>query len=275
MASPTQQLLRQGAWKVWHAPGFDPQELLNRIASEERPVVARFEQIGEVTGYWKGGPLRAKTALRYQVKQRLFAQAHPRLSEFRNLTWLRERLFAAPRPLAVAEWRKSGLVRHQWLYTECMQGRTPLSEAWPAMEPAQRKRCALQLADEVARMHSLHFVHHDLFPRNIMVSGVDEMQPIAFLDAWAGGPGFCLRGPEYDIACLALSWPDEWEPEEQALFLQRYLDSRQAQGRPIRNKVRWVRSIEKQRTAWARKLKASPRRRGGRAVPTLDWRAPI
>ncbi|MCP5023028.1 MAG: hypothetical protein GY930_14805 [bacterium] len=275
MANPPHRILHQDGWKVWHVPDFDPRALLARFENEDHPRIAGFEDVSGYSGYWKAGPLRTKTAWRYGIKQRLLAQAHPRLAEFRNLVWLRERLFAAPRPLAVGEWRRAGLVRHQWLFTEQMPGRKPLSEEWSELEEPDRKGCILHLADEVARMHSLHFVHHDLFPHNIMVGGMDDPQPIAFLNAWAGGPGFCLRGPSYDIACLALRWPGEWEREEQALFLQRYLESLNAQGRPIRNLAHWVRSIERQRATWVHKLQASPRRRGGRPVPCAEWRAPI
>ncbi len=267
--------MRQDGWKVWHVDDFNPEPLLRRIADANQPVIARFESVNEFEGYWKGGPLRKKTALRYQIKQRLFAQAHPRLAEFQNLEWLRDRLFCAPRPLAIGEWRQAGLVRYQWLFTERMQGREALSEAWPKRTQADRRLAILHLADEVARMHSLHFVHHDLFPRNIMFGDESHTQPIAFLDAWAGGPGFCLRGPNYDIACLALRWPGEWERDEQALFLRRYLDSRQAQGRPIKNVARWIRSIESQRRAWVRKLESSSRRRGGLPVPSAEWSAPL
>ncbi|MBL4770490.1 MAG: hypothetical protein JKY61_04990 [Planctomycetes bacterium] len=276
MESP--RLLRVDSWKVWHHPEFDPRELMQRLqppGSQELPIIARFESLGQVSGYWKGAPLRLKTALRYQAKNRLLRRRHPRLSEFHNLRWLDERLFAAPTPLAIGELRQRGLVRYQWLFTEKMPDRSPMSEVWADLDEDSRRRCILHLAAEVARMHSLHFVHHDLFPRNLMLSNNDALQPVAFLDAWAGGPGFCLRGPSYDIACLALDWPATWTREEQELFLESYLEGRAAQGKPIRRVSRWLRDVEGQRAAWVRKLEGSQRRRGGRPIPSADWRAPL
>ncbi len=268
--------LIQDGWKVWHAPDFDPQFVLERLSTPEPGVQAQFEEFDGQGGYWKGGPLRIKSGLRYQAKQRLLGLPHPRLAEFNNLLWLRKRLFCAPRPLAVGELRRGGLVRYQWLFTGTLLGRRTWSEAWPDLDPQARTRCILHLADEVARMHGLHFVHRDLFPRNLMID-VDPAaeQPVGFLDAWAGGPGMGLRGPNYDIACLALDWPGHWSAEEQTLFLERYLDRRKAHGKPIRGVLAWIRSVERQREAWVKKLQASSRRRGGRPVPTAGWKAPI
>jgi hypothetical protein len=274
MAHATIDFQRRDAWRVWHVPDFEPSELIERVEREGFPVLARFESVGNRNGYWKGAPLRTKTALRYRVKQVLLGQSLPRRSEFKNLIWLRERLFAAPRPLAIGEWHGRGGIRYQWLFTETLEERVTWSEAWGGLEAPQRSPLILHLADEVARMHALHFVHRDLFPRNLMVAPVSHPQPVAFLDAWAGGPGLGLRGPSYDIACLALDWPDTWERAEQALFLERYRLGRAAQGKPIRNVRGWLQSVERQRDAWVGKLEASPRRRGGRPVPKAEWRAP-
>ncbi|MDF1837672.1 MAG: lipopolysaccharide kinase InaA family protein [Planctomycetota bacterium] len=276
MDSAAPVLWTQDRWKVWHVPGFDPGPLVERAAASGMAVQGQFESTCGFQGYWKGGPLRFKTAVRYQAKQRLLGLQHPRRSEFENLNWLRARMFCAPRALAAAEFRQHGLVRHQWLYTESMPNRRTWSEAWPELLPPGRERCIVHLADEVARMHSLHFVHRDLFPRNLMVDpSKGAEQPVGFLDAWAGGPGMGLRGPAYDIACLALDWPDSWTDPEQALFLNRYLDRRNAHGKPVKRIPAWIRSVETQRETWVHKLTASSRRRGGRPIPKSNWRAPI
>jgi hypothetical protein len=275
MQSPPTELLNLDSWSIAHVPGFDPRELITRVEESGFAVQAQFETVDHLRGYWKGAPLRTKTALRYRTKQLLLRHPHPRRCEFINLRWLRERLFTAPRPLAIGEWRQRGLIRYQWLLTEAMDDHQTWTEVWSTLDAPKRQQSIRHLADEVARMHSLHFVHHDLFPRNLMIAPGSHLQPVGFLDSWAGGPGLGLRGPTYDIACLALDWPETWTREEQVLFLERYQNARAGQGMPIRNVYAWLRSIEKQRATWVRKLESSTRRRGGRPVPSADWRAPI
>ena len=89
-----------------------------------------------------------------------------------------------------------------------------------------------ELADEVARMHALHFVHRDLYPRNLLVRGPDRARRIVFLDAWRGGARLQLRGPAYDLGCLFLHLPEWLSVERQQRLFERYLAQRAIQGKP-------------------------------------------
>lgn len=153
--------------------------------------------------YWKGSALFGKAAVRYACKRALLFQPLPRMREFANLRWLRRHLFQAPRPIAAGVLWRGGLPVHQFLATEEVPHAIDLGRFLDA-RPAQDLRTGVldEIAREVARMHSLGFVHHDLFLRNLLVVATAPHSRVWFVDAWAGGPRPNLRRPAYDLACL-------------------------------------------------------------------------
>jgi aminoglycoside/choline kinase family phosphotransferase len=89
-------------------------------------------------------------------------------------------------------------------------------------------------------MHSLRFLHHDLFPRNVLVTGMSD---VFFLDCWAGGLPPQLRSPAYDMACLTLNTEGEWSAEELEFLVETYLMKMDL------DRDRFLRSLERERRA--------------------------
>ncbi|MFN0008107.1 MAG: lipopolysaccharide kinase InaA family protein [Planctomycetota bacterium] len=180
-------------------------EEVRREASElalaawsEGPRHGRFVELAGGRAYFKLSALAGKTRVRYAFKRRFLRAPLPRLAEFANLAWLRKNDFQAPEPLAAGALWERGLPRFQFLFTREVAGARTLA-SFLADETRLDLRAAVlgELARTVARMHSLRFLHHDLFPRNILVT-----DGIWFLDCWAGGLPPQARGPDYDLACL-------------------------------------------------------------------------
>lgn len=190
------------------------------VAAEERflePAIAlaidvarRAAPTGELSllagqrVYWKGSALFGKASVRYACKRALLFQPLPRVREFANLRWLRRHLFQAPRPIAAGVIWRGGLPVHQFLATEAVTDAVDLGrffEAHPSAHPV-RALVLDELACEVARMHSLGFLHHDLFLRNVLVVAARPHSRVWFVDAWAGGPAPNLRRASYDVECF-------------------------------------------------------------------------
>ncbi len=186
-----------------------------------------------VRAYFKGEPLRGWARARWTVKHRLFLASMPRVRELHNLNWLRARLFLAPRPMCAGVLSRHGAPWYQFLVTEEVKNAETLERFLMDAEcdPSLRASVIDELADEVARMHSIHFVHHDLFPRNVLIVRGAPHSRVHFIDAWAGGPAPQLRGPAYDLACLTLD-PLLSSADVDAFF-DRYCAERAAQERPV------------------------------------------
>jgi hypothetical protein len=208
------------------------------LAVRDEGTLARVESIAGREAWLKGGPLRGRAALRHSLRRHVLRRAVPRLAEYHNLLWLRKRLFRAPAPICAAALHVRGLVRFQLLATGIVHNALPLPDALPHASPEERTELVDELAAEVARLHALYFVHHDLFPRNVLVTPrvVDgsDARRLVFLDAWRGGPFHRWRGPGYDLACLMLEGANLFTPFEQRRIFERYLAERARQGRPAR-----------------------------------------
>lgn len=219
---------------------------LSLVAAEERflePAIAlaidvarRATPTGERTVlsgkrvYWKGSALFGKARVRYACKRALLLQPLPRVREFANLRWLRRHLFQAPRPIAAGVFWRGGLPVHQFLATEEVPDAVDLGrffDTHPAARddrPAAELRAAVldELACEVARMHSLGFLHHDLFLRNVLVVAARPHSRVWFVDAWAGGPRPNLRAAAYDIDCFLRDARSHTTSAEAELFVAAY-----------------------------------------------------
>lgn len=252
---------RTGAWRV-----LGQRELfeLARAALEGSARGARSERgprsLGPLAVYFKGSPLRPRPALRHALRRSAGGEI-PRLQEFANLDWLRAHGFQAARPLLAGVRTRAFLPRYQFLFTEFRPEPT-LSQWFPRAARAQRTLQLESLARDVARMHRLGFVHRDLFARNLLVGTSAPGQPCAFLDAWRGGPGRGLRGPEHDLGCLFLDGASLFEREEQSLFLTTYQEESKRLGRG--QPEDWPARVERARAAVFRR---EARRRSG-LVPT-------
>lgn len=232
----------------------------------ERRAFAGYE------AWFKRSVLAGRARLRWAAKRALGAKL-PRVAEYYNHSWLIERLFEAPLPLAAGEIVRRGLPVRQFLLSEHVPD-APTLEALLADRGHSHRAAVLdELAREIARMHALGFVHHDLYPRNVLVRPPEHPRRLVFLDAWAGGPPPQGRGAAYDLACLWLHADTELERDEYERFLARYVAERATHGRPVQGRTLLPRALWIRRTLIAR-LAARPAERRGRALPDPDWLGP-
>jgi hypothetical protein len=244
-------------------------ELAHVIVEAERAhrVLGELRVIAQRSLWLKGDHLPGSARWRYSLKRAL-AIPTPREREARNLSWMRERLFRAPKPLAAAALLRRGVVRYQLLALEPLPAHRPLSDALASARAEERRAWLDELACEVARLHSLHFVHRDLFLRNVLVSSDlqgSDPRHLVFLDAWHGPFPTPGRGVSYDLACLMVDGAGLLTREEQARWLARYAAERAAQGRAVELR-KLLPSIAAHRSSLVVRRNA----RGGVAVPT-DW----
>lgn len=254
---------RSGAWRLRGArERFELARPALEAAARAPHAERGLRTLGSCTAYFKGSPLATRPALRHALR-RLAGCELPRLQEFLNLDWLEAQGFQAARPLLAGAHFERGLPRYQFLFTEYRSSEPTLEQWLPSATPEQRATRLAALARDLARLHRLGFVHRDLFPRNLLVTAGTAC---AFLDAWRGGAGRGLRGPEHDLGCLFLDGAGLFTRDEQALFLRAYQDESLQLGRPLPS--RWPEQLERARRAVFRR---ECQRRPG-LVPV--WRFP-
>ncbi len=242
-----------------------------RQRSRERGV---FLLEGVLGVQYKLGPLAGKSSLRHAARALLPGLDVPALQEYDNLAWLRRNGFGAPRPLAAGCYRNAvGLPVFQFLYTERVGNARTLREVFEEDVRDLRRPALVELALEIARLHQRGFVHRDLFPRNLLVTGEASTPRLWFLDAWRGGPYSGLRGPTYNLACLMLFGADLFEPAEQLAFLDAYFAERERLGRPLR-RDRVLRSVTRQRRRLRRRFVRRRRPESVLPVPREVWEIP-
>ena len=188
-------------------------EIASTAARERRKGIERL-RVGGEDAILKCSPMHGKSALRWAAKRWFLRTPLPRISEYENLRWLATRLFATPVPLAAGGVFRAGIPRWQFLVTRFVPDSVPFETWFPSATSAQRTEVLDEIAREVARMHALRFVHHDLWPRNLLVVPRESGSRVVFLDAWAGGPGWGLRGVGYDVRCFESGMAARWSAEE-------------------------------------------------------------
>jgi hypothetical protein len=237
-------------------------------AARERRGERSPRALGPFSSYYKGSPLDARHALRHAVRRAVRLAEVPRLQELANLAWLRERGFLAPRPLLAGVLERGGLPRFQFLFTELVPLAPTLAELFRAGPRERRGPALAALARDLARLHALGFVHRDLFARNLLVCATESGVRCAFLDAWRGGPGPALRGPEHDLGCLFLDGAALFAREEQVLFLSTYGEESSRAGRNLRRD--WLARVARERRAChARESRRRPGLQPGWDIPAL------
>ena len=261
--------------------GEDRGDWLERVAERVRAAASRGEVLservesGDDAVWLKGDHLPGAARVRHSLR-RACGLAVPALNEFRNLEWLRKRLFRVPEPLAAAAWLRGPLVGYQVLVTRALVPHVSLDEALRSAEPAKRDAWLDELAREVARMHSLHFVHRDLFLRNVLVAvrtpASGDPRALRFVDCRRGGAALPWRGESYDLGCLMLEGAAELDANSQRRFFELYFAERDAQGSPA-DSDSLLRGANAARAAWIERLARDPERLRGRAMPPRDWNA--
>lgn len=244
-------------------------ELILRLSSEGNALGTELAVAGR-RAWVKASPLRPRVGVRHALRHLVLRQHLPREREFDNLRWLRERLFEAVEPLAAGGLIHAGRPRFQVLVSALEEGASPFEEVFPGASRGERSDLLRELAGEISRLHALHFVHRDLFPRNLLVRERHAGRRLVLLDTWAGGPGPGLRGPAYDLACWFLE-PDLFTEEETRLFWGAYIQGLEAQG--ARPQPDLAARVDRARRALIERLRREPGRLRGRAMPGA-WTAP-
>ena len=239
-------------------------------AEREQRVLAERREIARRSLWLKGDHLPGSARTRHSLR-RWFGWPTPREREALNLLWLRERLFRAPQPLACAALVRGGLVRYQLLALAPLPEHEPLESALGNAPEGRRAAWLAELAREVARLHSLHFVHRDLYLRNVLVTapeGPGDRRELLFVDCWHGTAAWPRRGVDHDLACLLLEGADLLSESEQRSFFVRYVEERRRQDKPVEAQA-LARGITARRKELVRRLQTSARRRSPPRV--LEW----
>jgi len=154
-------------------------------------------------------------------------------AEYENLEKLAGWGFRVPQLVAWGDHRFAGGVIHAYIITEEIpqaMGVDYLTHEWFAQqgkEIRQQKQTELihEVARTVRRMHDHGFEHHDLFLRNMMVSGQD-MAKLYIMDAprayvW---PAFIMRNRRaFDLATLDAAATQVFSRSQRLRFMYIYL----------------------------------------------------
>lgn len=245
-------------------------ELVERLALSGGDVDEPCSFAG--VGAWlTAGELRGAGAWRWALSRGLTGRCAPHTCEYDNLSWLRERLFLAPEPLAAAVVLSAGRPRFQMLVTARVDAAATLEEHWPGCDEGRRRALVLELADVVSRMHALHFVHGALDPRRVLVRAEESGGNLWLTDCWRGGERVQRRGASDDLASLLVRAPEWLGKQMQHEFLEAYLAGRARQGKPVRRRESFLEQIARKR----RRLVEANLRRGetssSSARVLLDW----
>ena len=276
------------------------QELISRCTGLTERVSGLREVIGDRPVYTKGGPLPRSAVRRHRARGILLGAPLPALAEWQAAQWLRERLFQTPEPLAAMEahsaaglwgvraWdfrlgsKRLGRARPpvaQLFVTAEVERALPLRQVWPNEDDAQREELCGELGREVGRMHALHFLHADLYPRNVLVDEDSTCgRRLWFLDSWAGGSTAWRRGSlrrvESDLGTWLSAFGPGLDTRLLRTLLEAYLESRSQNGRPIGRVGRWLESVQEARRQELRRLERQRYRLRGAPFPPAGMALP-
>jgi tRNA A-37 threonylcarbamoyl transferase component Bud32 len=152
--------------------------------------------------------------------------------EYENLARLRAWGLDAPAPVAYGEERRGRWLHRSYLISEGVPSPMPLDlfirDVLPTMAAPERRRQQTELlqrlADYTRRMHDHHFVHHDYFWRNILLSG-KSLEHFFLIDSHKGR---CWKswaefdGRAKDLATLDSPAPWFFRRSERLRFFLRY-----------------------------------------------------
>jgi hypothetical protein len=101
---------------------------------------------------------------------KVLRQDPPRIKEFHNLNWLRQHGYGAARPLVGGIIKTDKCRCYQFLIVEYITGTKNLDDALLELPSVKRLALLQALAHQIRSLHQAGFIHHDLFPRNILIS---------------------------------------------------------------------------------------------------------
>lgn len=152
--------------------------------------------------------------------------------EFQNLAMLRTMGLDAPEPVAYGEERKAGWLVRSYLISRGIPAPTPLHEYirdyLPTLNGDLRSEARRTLVENLAaytrRLHERHFVHHDYFWRNILLSG-RSLEHFFLIDAHKGrrwNPWSDSKARTSDLAALDAPAPHFFRRSERLRFFLLY-----------------------------------------------------
>lgn len=265
------------------------------------PLVSRCVELGSRTSgetftigrrsvYMKGGPLPKSASRRHRLRRVLLGAPLPALAEFQAAEWLRKRLFQTPEPLAAIEVYSrrglgalgSGRIRRpvaQMFVSAAVPDVVTFQGAWVHQTEAERESVCHELGIEVGRMHALHFLHADLYPRNVLVDQTNtDGRALWFIDSWAGGATAWRRGSLRRLESDLGTWLTEFEPGLVGPYLrtllEAYLEARFQNGRPIQAPGRWLAAVNEARRHELRRLERQRYRLRGARFPQAGLALP-
>jgi tRNA A-37 threonylcarbamoyl transferase component Bud32 len=213
--------------KEWEGrlPGLDSVAAV--FARQDGEVVTKsgtteVRRIGNlfIKKYWVTHP---NQVLSGATRGALFGKSKVR-REFENLVWLRAHGFDAPAPVAYGEERRARCLMRSCLITEAVAeavGFDAICRARycvPSGGRTARNSVPYKFADHLRRLHEQHFIHRDLFWRNILVAG----NRFYLIDAHKGGYRRGTRA--HDLATLDAPAPAFFRRTERLRFFLRYLN---------------------------------------------------
>jgi tRNA A-37 threonylcarbamoyl transferase component Bud32 len=192
--------------------------------------------------------------------------------EFDNLGLLRSWGLHAPEPVACGEDRRA-----RWLWRSCLisagvpdpvpldlfiRDRLPAGPSGEADGRARRRALLDALAQATHRLHEHHFVHHDYFWRNIILSG-ERLDQFWLIDAHKGRrwwwPGVEARRRADDLSALDAAAIPYFRRTERLRFLLRYLQKTRLDEAARRLLRRTVRLADPMREQQVRRIMGTPR----------------
>jgi tRNA A-37 threonylcarbamoyl transferase component Bud32 len=152
--------------------------------------------------------------------------------EYKNLAQLRAWGLDAPAPVAYGEERRGGWLHRSFLISEGVPAPMSLDlfirDVLPTLSPSERRRQQQELLQRLAeytrRMHEHHFVHHDYFWRNILLSE-KSLAHFFLIDSHKGRRWklwATLRGRAKDLATLDSPAPWFFRRSERLRFFLVY-----------------------------------------------------
>ena len=191
-------------------------ELKGANSAQPRVVFIKCYRFPSFASRWSGA-LRGTLLGRSKVRR-----------ELDNLAWLRAHGFDAPLPVAWGEERSGGWLTRSFLISAGIPQPVALSkfirDTLPSRPAATRRELIERLATLTRRLHEQHFVHHDLFWRNIILTG-ESLERFALIDAHKGRvwrAGAEQRSRAADLAALDAPAPWFFRRTERLRFFLRY-----------------------------------------------------
>lgn len=267
------------------ASSIDPAPFVEECLASTRSSSGVRRTLGGVDVIVKAGPLSPSGTRRHFQRRVLLGASAPCEAEFRNLRWLRERLFRVPEAVAAVTIFRRGRPVRQLLATQPLEDLSGFRDGWTAADDGTRSAWASEFGLEVGRMHALRFLHGDLYPRNVLAGptashgGPGHGRALAWLDAWSAGPTAWRRGSfrrvEQDLGAWFSLAADWMSSDHQATLLRAYVSSRAANGRPVRSLDGLVLRIQRARRTELARLERDRRRLRGAPFPCAGWDPPL